>query len=69
MCGSRIPDLENKGLKFSHILSKGSKGGNQEKNILALCHHCEHAFDKVLKPAIYAALTEFNDSKVPEDWN
>lgn len=64
MCGHMKPGLPSRGLNEAHIVS----GVNDEGNSLFLCKNCSDAFDLILKPAIYRALTRHNNGKVPEDW-
>jgi hypothetical protein len=68
ICGIKIPGPSNYGLEFSHIINKNAGGGDTEINCLALCPNCAYSFDYILKPAIYNALEELNNKKVPENW-
>lgn len=65
ICGKKFPGRNNNGLVAAHIIEKGPK---TKINFLALCSNCEKSFDKIIKPAIYNAISEINKGKIPNDW-
>ena len=63
-CGHVNPGLPKPGLVQFQIV----RNAGRADNYLALCRNCAASFDMVLKPAIFRALVEHNEGRVPESW-
>ena len=64
LCGHMKPGLPSHGLTEAHII----KDRTETENSMFLCKNCADSFDLILKPAIYRALMNLNDGKVPDNW-
>ena len=65
ICGKKFPGRNNNGLIAAHIIENGP---NTKVNYLALCPNCEKSFDKIIKRAVYNAISKINKGKIPDDW-
>lgn len=52
----------------AHIIDEVKGVGKGRWNALCLCPNCATIFDEVIRPKLFAALTAFGATNLPESW-